>query len=106
MRKNQIEQIAIDDSELFEFTERATAEDRTRGIEEKPDEINFRQIAKEWKTKKGKISLNKQAIEIEARLEGDRLALALLSPVPNVPISVQQNEIYVGNLRIAIMLRK
>ncbi len=116
MRKNQIEQIAIDDSELFEFTERATAEDRAKGIEEKPDEINFGQIAKEWKTKKGKASLaeglgthitaNEQAIEIEARLEGNRLALALLSPIPDLPISVQQNEIYVGNLRIAIVLKK
>ncbi len=105
MRKKQIEQIAIDDSELFEFVERATAEDKAKGIEEKPDEINFGQIAKEWKTKKSKASLNEQVIKIEALLEGDRLALALLSPVPDTPISVQQNEIHVGNLRIAIVLK-
>ena len=82
MRKNQIEQIAIDDSELFEFTERATAEDRARGIEEKPEEINFAQMAKEWKTKKGKASL----AEVESHGEAEA------SPVCSIGTHVIANE--------------
>ena len=50
MRKPQKE-IILDDSDLMDFVEKASAEDRARGIIEPPP-LDVKQLAKEWKTRK------------------------------------------------------
>ncbi len=106
--KPKYKRIPLDGEDFWEMIERGIAEDREKGIAES-EELDFDKLDRKWKTKarinEKSLPLTK-SIEIEAQLEGDKLALALLSPMPDVPISVYQNEIQVGDLRIAITLKK
>jgi hypothetical protein len=102
MRKQQRE-IILDDSDLIDFVEKASAEDRVSGIIE-PHRINFKKLAEEWMVQK---KLNKEApvesIVVLAEKKGDKLELSLQKHVPAAPISVSANEIKVGNLCITVV---
>ena len=103
MRKPQSE-IILDDSDLMDFVERTSAEDRARGSIE-PLAIDFKKLAEAWKERK---KLDKgvlaEPLVVWAQLVGDKLELSLQNRVPGAPLSVHANEIRVGNLRIAIVL--
>lgn len=106
--KPKYKRIPLDGEDFWEIIEKGIAEDHEKGIAE-PEELDFDKLDREWKTKarRGKKPLRlTKPIKIEAQLKGDKLALALLSPMPDIPISVYQNEIQVGDFRIAIMLKE
>jgi hypothetical protein len=98
--------MSLDDSDLLDFVEKATAEDRAKGIIE-PEAIDFKKLVKEWKTRK---KLDKEVpvepIIVWAQLVGDKLELSVKKEIPSALISVRQNEIHVGELRITIVFSK
>ena len=105
MRKQKRE-MSLDDSDLLDFVEKATAEDRAKGIIEQK-KIDFKKLVKEWKTRKKRASeVPVEPIIVRAQLVGDKLELSLKKEIPLAQISVHQNEIHVGELRIAIVLSK
>ena len=86
MRKPQKEMI-LDDSDLMDFVEKASAEDRARGITEPPP-LDVKQLAKEWKTRK---KLDKETEERNRKMYSLRIEKAIWSALsPLLPKHFKQ----------------